>query len=61
MCVCVGRNSILNTTNSILADNANRAFQGDVAIQVTQSGQLWNQAMQGTSSDATLWPTLEPM
>ena len=33
-----------------------------MAIQVTQSGgHLWNLAMQGTSSDATLWPTLEPM
>ena len=31
-------------------------------MQVKQpGGQLWNQAMQGTSSDATLWPTLEPM
>ena len=25
-------------TNSILTDNANRAFQGNVAMQVTQSG-----------------------
>ena len=34
-------------TNSILTDNANRVFQDNVAIQVTQSGcQLWNQAMQ---------------
>ena len=30
-------------TNSILTDNANRAIQGNVSIQVTQSdGQLWN-------------------
>ena len=29
-------------TNSILTDNANRAIQGNVAMQVTQSGgQLW--------------------
>ena len=39
-------------TNSILTDNAKRAFQGNVAMQVTQpGGQLWNQAMQVTSSD----------
>ena len=49
-------------TNSILTDNANSKSQGNVAKQVTQPGsQLWNQAMQGTSSDATLLPTLEPM
>ena len=42
-------------TSSILTDNANRAFQGDVAMQVTQSGcQLWNQAMQVTSPDQIL-------
>ena len=36
-------------TNSILTDNANRAFQGNVAMRVTQpGGQLWNQAMQVT-------------
>ena len=33
-------------TNSILADNANRAIQGNVAMQVTQvapyGGQIWN-------------------
>ena len=30
-------------TNSILTDNANRAIQGNVAMQVTQSGGLiWN-------------------
>ena len=30
-------------TNSILTDNANRAFQGNVAMRVTQpGGQLWN-------------------
>ena len=34
-------------TNSIPTDNADRAFQGNVAMQVTQpGGQLWNQAMQ---------------
>ena len=31
-------------TNSILTDHANRAFQGNVAMYVTQPGcQLWNQ------------------
>ena len=31
-------------TNSILTDNANRAIQGNVAIQVTRpGGQLWKQ------------------
>ena len=31
-------------TNSILNNNANSAFQGNVAMQVTQpGGQLWNQ------------------
>ena len=31
-------------TDSILTDNANGAFQGNVAMKVTQSGgQLWNQ------------------
>ena len=31
-------------TNSILSDNANRAFQGNVAMKVTQpGGQHWNQ------------------
>ena len=30
-------------TNSIPTDNANRAFQGNVAMKVTQpGGQLWN-------------------
>ena len=49
-------------TNSILTDNANRALQGNVAMRVTQPGsQLWNQATQGTSIDAILWPTLELM
>ena len=39
-------------TKSILNDNANRAFQGNVTMQVTQPGcQLWNQAMQVTSPD----------
>ena len=38
-------------TNSIRTDNAKRAFQGNVATQVTQpGGQLWNQAMQ------LIWP-----
>ena len=33
-------------TNSILTDNANRAFQVNVATRVTQpGGQIWNQAM----------------
>jgi len=36
-------------TNFILTDNANRAFQGNVAMWVTKpGGQLWNQAMQVT-------------
>ena len=39
-------------TNSILTDDANRAIQGYLAMQVTQpGGQLWNQAMQVTSPD----------
>ena len=39
-------------TNSILTDNAKRAIQGYVAMQVTQpGGQLWNQAMKVTSPD----------
>ena len=39
-------------TNSILTDNANRAIEGYLAMQVTQpGGQLWNQAMQVTSPD----------
>ena len=39
-------------TNSILTDNAKRAFQGNVAARVTQpGGQLWNQAMQVTLPD----------
>ena len=39
-------------TNSILTDNANRAIQGYLAMQVTQpGGQLWNQAMQVMSPD----------
>ena len=30
-------------TNSILTENANRVFQGNVATRVTQpGGQLWN-------------------
>ena len=37
-------------TNSIQADNANRAFRGNVAMPVTQpGGQFWNQKMQVTS------------
>ena len=39
-------------TNSIPTNTANRAFQGNVAMQVTQpGGQLWNQAMQVTLPD----------
>ena len=35
-----------------LDNGSNRAFQGNVAIGVTQpDGQLWNQAMQVTSPD----------
>ena len=42
-------------TNSILTDNANRAIQGYLAMQVTPGGQLWNQAMQVTSPDDQIW------
>ena len=36
-------------TSSILTDNDTMAFQGNVAMRVTQpGGQLWNQAMQVT-------------
>ena len=36
----------------MLTDNANRAIQGNVAMQVAQpGGQLWNQAMQVMSPD----------
>ena len=39
-------------TNPILTDDANRTFQSNVAMQVTQpGGQLWNQTMQVTSPD----------
>ena len=39
-------------TNSILTDSTNGAFQGNVAMRVTQpGGQLWNQAMQVTLPD----------
>ena len=42
--------------NSIPTDNADRAFQGNVAMQVTQPGvQLWNQAMQMTSPNDKIW------
>ena len=34
-------------TNSILTDNANRAYQGNVAMRVTQpGGQRWNHEIQ---------------
>ena len=47
-------------TNSILTDDANRAFRGDVAMQVTQpGGQLWNQA--SNASGAMWWPNLQLM
>ena len=58
-------------TNSMLTDNANRAFHCNVAMRVTQpGGQLWNQAMQVTPPDdqigtyasgAIWWPNLELM
>ena len=55
-------------TNSIRTDNANRAFQGNLATRVTQAGgQLWNQAMQVTlpfatnASGAIWWPNLQLM
>ena len=39
-------------TNSTLTDNVNRAIQGNVAMQVTQSGsKVWNQAMQVMPAD----------
>ena len=41
-------------TISIQTDNANRAFQGNVAMRVTQAGGLWNQAMQVTLPDDQL-------
>ena len=41
-------------TNSILTDNANRAFQGNVAMKVTQPvGQLWNQCKKCNHDDNT--------
>ena len=44
-------------TNSILTDNANRAIQGNVAMQVTRSsGQFWNNA-----NGATWCLNFEPM
>ena len=52
-------------TNSILTDNANRAIQGNVAIQVTQSGgQSWKWShlvvkFATDASDATWWPNLQ--
>ena len=50
-------------TNSILTDNANRAIQGNVAMQVMQSGgQLWKQckwrhlvAKSTTYESGTIW------
>ena len=40
------------TDVTIQTDNANRVFQGNVAIQVIQPGdQLWNQAIQVTLPD----------
>ena len=49
-------------TNSILTDNANRAFQGNAAMRVTQlGGQLWNQAMQVTSPDDQILNHLNPV
>ena len=55
-------------TNPILTDNANRAIQGNVAMQVTQpGGHIWNLynwrhlvAKFGTyTSGAIWWPHLE--
>ena len=43
-------------TNSILADNANRAIQGNVAMQVTQPGRKICYA-----SGAIWWPTMQLM
>ena len=44
-------------TNSIPTNTAKRAFQGNVAMQVTQpGGQLWNQAMQVMSPDDQTLP-----
>ena len=56
--------------NSILTDNANRAIQGNVAMQVTQPGwKMCNKckwchlvAKFGTNaSGAIWWPNLQPM
>ena len=53
VCLSVSKRGLANltdvtladqATNSIQADNANMAIQGNVAMKVTQSsGQLWNQ------------------
>ena len=43
-------------TNSILADNANRAIHGNVAMQVTQPGRKISYA-----SSAIWWPTMQLM
>ena len=53
-------------TNQILADNANRAIQGNVAMHVTlPGGQLWNQckwchlvAKFATNASGTIWLTI---
>ena len=50
-------------TNSILADHANRAIQGNVAMHVTlPGGQLWNQckwchlvAKFANNASGTIW------
>ena len=44
-------------TNSILTDNANRAFQCNVAIQVTQAGGKFAT----NASSAILWPIFQLM
>ena len=60
-------------TNSILTDNANRAIQGNVAMQVTQvapcGGQIWNLSrwrhlvgnFATNASGAIWWPNLQLM
>ena len=42
-------------TNSILTNNANRAIQGNVAMQVTRSGgQLWKHEMASAPTQKNL-------
>ena len=55
------------TTNSIQSDDVNMAIQGNVAMQVTQYGGLWNQykwhhlmtAFQANACGAIWWPNCQ--